>query len=110
MKYCLTLDLQNDPKLIQAYEEHHKNVWPEILKSIKESGILAMEIYRWEDRLFMIMETEQNFSFDKKAKLDSENPRIQEWENLMWDYQKALPGSKPGEKWKLMNLIFNFNK
>lgn len=106
MKYCLTLDLKNDENLIAEYERYHREVWPEIIDSIKNSGITGMEIYRVFNRLFMIMETNENFSFDKKNEMDKANPKVQEWENLMWKYQQALPGSRPGEKWILMNKIF----
>lgn len=88
------------------YEAHHQQVWPEILQSIREAGIERMEIYRTDDRLFMIMEVTGDFSFEKKAQADETNPRVQEWERLMWRYQKALPGAKPGEKWKPMKKIF----
>ena len=109
-RYCLALDLIDDPDLIEEYEGYHKNVWPEILDSIKHSGIKSMEIYRVENRLFMIMETDQEFSFDKKEKLDKENDKVQEWERLMWNYQLAIPNSKPGEKWRLMKKIFEVEK
>ena len=105
-QYCLTVDLKNDSQLIKEYEEYHQNVWPEIIASIKEAGISNMEIYRFQNRLFMIMETTDDFSFDKKQKLDNQNQKVQEWETLMWKYQQALPGAKPGEKWKLMDKIF----
>lgn len=105
-RYCLALDLKDDPALIREYEVYHEKVWPEILQSIKESGIERMEIYRVGNRLFMIMETNDQFSFEKKAAADAANNKVQEWEKLMWKYQQALPGSKPGEKWALMNLIF----
>ena len=106
MRYCLTLDLKNDSRLIKKYEEYHKQVWPEIIASIKESGITNMEIYRFQNRLFMIMETSAGFSFEKKQQMDAQNPKVQEWETLMWRYQQALPKSKKGEKWKLMDKIF----
>ena len=105
-RYCLALDLKDDPKLIEEYEKYHKNVWPEIKKSITDSGIKDMEIYRLSDRLFMIMETDDNFSFEKKAEMDVKNPKVQEWEQLMWKFQKPLPFAKPGEKWVLMEKIF----
>jgi L-rhamnose mutarotase len=107
MRYCLALDLINDPDKIAAYESYHKKIRPEIEESIKESGILSMEIYRIENRLFMIMETEASFSFEGKAQLDAQNPKVQEWEQLMWNYQQALPTAKPGEKWMLMRKIFS---
>ena len=65
-----------------------------------------MEIYRYETRLFMIMDVNDNFSFEKKNKLDKQNEKVQRWEKLMWRYQEPLPGSAEGEKWKLMNTIF----
>jgi L-rhamnose mutarotase len=105
-RYCLALDLVNDPQLIAGYEEHHQKVWPEIIQSIKGSGIEKMEIYRTGNRLFMIMETTDQFNFENKAILDAANPKVQEWEQLMWKYQQALPGSKAGEKWRLMDKIF----
>jgi len=105
-RYCLTLDLKDDPDLIAAYEQYHQAVWPEILASIKSAGIKHMEIYRWQSRLFMIMEVSENFSFEEKAQLDAANPKVQEWETLLWQYQQALPGVNPGEKWQLMRQIF----
>jgi L-rhamnose mutarotase len=38
--------------------------------------------------------------------MDEQNSKVEEWEQLMWRYQQALPKSKKGEKWKLMNKIF----
>jgi L-rhamnose mutarotase len=104
--YCLTLDLQDDPKLIAEYKRHHENVWPEIVSTFKDAGIVSMEIYLYATRLFMIMEVSERFSFEAKAKADRENPMVREWETLMWKFQKPLPGSKPGEKWMLMDQIF----
>ena len=108
-RYCLALDLKDDPDLIAEYETYHRNVWPEILDSIKESGIHSIEIYRVENRLFMIMETHPGFTFSRKAELDKESEKVAEWERLMWNYQEGLPNSKPGEKWRLMDKIFDFN-
>lgn len=105
-KYVLACDLKDDPQLIAEYEAHHQKVWPEIIKSIKESGIVNMEIYRTGTRLVMLMETEPNFSFDIKSSLDAQNPKVQEWESLMWNYQMAIPGAKSGEKWASMDRIF----
>lgn len=106
-KYCFALDLVDDPVLIAEYEAYHKNVWPEIKKSIIDAGILQLEIYRFSNRLFMIMETGDEFSFAAKAAADADNPKVQEWEQLMWKYQQAIPGAKEGEKWVLMDKIFS---
>ena len=107
-RYCLAIDLKDDPLLIAEYKIHHKKVWPEIIQSLKDAGIYSMEIYCTGNRLFMVMETEDLFDFDKKAIADASNPIVQEWEKLMWNYQKALPPAQPNEKWVLMDLIFNW--
>ncbi|HAD11041.1 MAG TPA: L-fucose mutarotase [Saprospirales bacterium] len=108
-RYCLALDLKDDATLIAAYEAYHRNVWPEIIQSIQDSGIITLDIYRVANRLFMILEAEDDFSFEQKNAMDAANPRVQEWEELMWKYQQALPGAKPGEKWILMDQIFSLS-
>jgi len=107
-KYCLTVDLVDNADLIAEYENWHKkeNAWPEITKSITDSGINNMEIHRTGNRLFMIMETDDGFSFERKAAMDNSNQKVQEWEQLMWKFQQPLPWAKEGEKWILMNKIF----
>ena len=97
-KYCLTLDLKDDPALIAEYEKHHITIWPEIRKSIVDSGITNMEIYRHDTRLFMIMETDENFNFEKKSVMDASNTKVQEWEDLMWNYQQPLKKIHSKEK------------
>lgn len=107
-RYCLALDLQDDPALIEEYEYWHKteNRRPEIMKSILDAGITNMEIYRTGNRLFMIMEVQDDFSFERKAKMDAENEKVQDWETFVWKFQKPLEWAKPGEKWVLMDKIF----
>jgi len=105
-RYCFTLDLIDDPELIREYERLHQKIWPEIHSSIINSGIEEMQIYRFSNRLCMIMEVNDSFSFQQKSLMDAENEKVQEWETLMWKYQQALPGTKPGEKWMLMDIIF----
>jgi|SRR5947199_9914876 L-rhamnose mutarotase len=105
-RYCLAVDLKDDPQLIREYEQHHQSVWPEILQSIRAAGIESMEIYRLQNRLFMIMEVAEGFSFTRKSEADAANAKVQEWEELMWKYQQRLPFAKPGEKWILMEKIF----
>jgi L-rhamnose mutarotase len=107
-RYCLALDLKDDPALMAEYEYWHKseNAWPEIKESIRSAGIVQMEIYRTGNRLFMIMDTNDSFSFEKKAAMDAANQRVQEWEQLMWKFQLTLPWAAPGQKWVLMNQLF----
>jgi L-rhamnose mutarotase len=107
-RFCLTVDLKDDPALIAEYEALHKKVAPEILKSITDAGILAMDIYRLRNRMFMIIETTDDFSFEKKSEMDLANPKVQAWEKIVQVYQQSLPWEKPDDpwKWKPMDMIF----
>ena len=109
-QYCLALDLKDDERMIAEYEAHHKTISSEILKSIKDSGVERMELFRAGNRMFMIMEVVDGFSFEEKQKMDGSNPAVQQWETLMWKYQQALSFAKPGEKWVLMKKIFDTKK
>jgi L-rhamnose mutarotase len=105
-RYCFALDLKDDEVSVAEYEKIHENIWPEIRETIVVAGITDMQIYRIVTRMFMIMDTEDNFSFEAKSKADAENPIVQKWENFMWTFQQALPTAKPGEKWIMMKQIF----
>ena len=105
-RYCFALDLIDDAELISEYKKYHKKIWPEITRSIQSAGIDNLEIYLTGNRLFMIMEVNKSFSFERKITMDSENPKVQEWERLMWRYQEGLPWAKKGEKWILMDKIY----
>ena len=109
-RYCLALDLVDDPVSIAAYEEHHKKVWPEILESIRSSGITEMEIYRTGNRMVMVMETTTAFTFSDKAQADASNAIVQKWENLMSQFQKPLPWAEAGQKWLLMDPVFRLSE
>lgn len=105
--YCFALDLHDDPELIEEYKQYHgEKIWPEVMESVLTYGVVSEEIYLAGNRLFMILQTTDDFSLDAKRAADSSNPRMQEWEKLMWKFQKALPFAQPGEKWVPMEKIF----
>lgn len=108
-RFCLALDLKNDQKLMNQYVAYHQNVWPEILDSLRKCGIENLEIYKRSNRLFMIMEVDEDFSFAKKKKMDAANEKVREWESLMLKFQQKLPQTPKGEKWVPMTKIFELN-
>ena len=110
--YCLTLDLHDDPDLIEEYKRYHQpgHIWPEVVGNILTQGVVSEEIYLTGTRMVMILYTTDEFSFAAKAAADLANARMQNWEALMWKYQKPMPGAKPGEKWILMEKIFEVGR
>lgn len=111
-RYALAIDLVNDEESIAAYDRWHRaeNGWPEIKKSIRDAGVTSMEIYRTGNRLCMVMEAGKDFSFEVKDSMDAANEKVQEWEKLMSQFQQVLPWAKKGEKWTLMDRIYDLNK
>jgi len=105
-RFCLTLGLRADPVLQAEYIDYHRQVWPEILESIRAAGVLGMQICERDGRLFMIMDTDDDFTFERKAQMDAANPRVQQWESLMARFQDVSATDDAAAKWKPMQKIF----
>lgn len=107
--HCLALDLRDDPQLIAEYERWHRRdfIWPEVVKSIRDAGILDMQIFRTGNRLVMLMRVAPSFDANAKAAADAANERIQAWETLMSTFQQPLPWAGTGQKWVPMQRIFD---
>jgi L-rhamnose mutarotase len=103
------LDLQDDPVLIDEYDRWHQagRVWPDILQSLRVAGIEEAEIFRTGNRLVLVLDVSAEFDPAAKAAADAADTRVQAWEALMWNYQKALPWARSGEKWVPMRRIFS---
>ncbi|WP_241652075.1 L-rhamnose mutarotase [Pseudoalteromonas phenolica] len=98
-RFVLALDLKDDELLIEQYVDYHRpgSVWAEVIESIEESGIEVMEIYLVENRLVMVMEANESFSFsDKQA--GKNDDIVKAWEVLMSRFQQTLPSSKKRRK------------
>lgn len=108
-RYCQTLDLQDDPELIALYRKCHsrQEAWPEILQGIRQVGILEMEIYILGTRLFMIVETPEDFCWNEAMARLATLPRQEEWEEFVAKFQQADPKAGSAEKWKLMERMFH---
>ena len=105
-RYCQTLELRNEPELIDKYVEAHAHVWPEVQRGIREVGILDMQIYRLGTRLFMIMDTVDDFDFEKDNARLATLPGQAEWEAYVAQFQGCDPDAASTEKWQLMERIF----
>lgn len=106
-RYCQTIELRNDPELIEKYCEVHKHVWPEIIKGQREVGILSMEIYICGRRLFMVMDTTDDFDFERDMTRLSLMPRQAEWEAYVAKFQGVDPSASSKEKWIRLKRIFS---
>lgn len=110
MKRCMMLDLKDDEQAIQEYERLHQQVWPEVEAQFKSFGVLSIDIYRLGTRLCMVMQTDDDVFEAQALQAAQENdPRVQEWETLMWRFQAPTPWTPTGEKWIEAKSIYQFS-
>ncbi len=111
-RFCKSLSLEEDPKLIDEYKKVHGKgaVWPEITQGMVDVGILDMEIYISGTRLFMIMDTTPDFDHDSAMAKLATMPRQSEWEAYVSKFQKTSPEASADEKWQLMERIFKLGE
>ena len=108
-RYCQTLDLRDNPELIAEYRRRHsqEHIWKEVPEGIRQVGILEMEIYLLDTRLFMIVETPMDFDWDTAMARLGTLPRQAEWEDYMAEFQLVKAGMSSAEKWQMMDRIFH---
>jgi L-rhamnose mutarotase len=105
-RYCQTLQLVDDPELIERYCELHAHVWPEVIEGQRQVGILDMQIYRFENQVFMICDTVDNFDWERDMARLAILPRQAEWEAYVAQCQGADPNLPSPGKWHRMERIF----
>jgi L-rhamnose mutarotase len=103
-RLCFALDLVNDAQKIAEYEQFHRpgGVWPRIVDDLYAQGIEDMEIWRTGERMVMIATVADDYPRARPIPVEYD-----EWEGLMWTFQKALPHATPGQKWVAMTRIFD---
>ena len=106
-RYCQTLELANDEELIRKYVEVHAQVWPEVMAGQREVGILDMQIYRYQNRVFMICDTVDDFDWERDMARLATLPRQAEWEAYVAEYHGCDPSIPSSSKWHLMEQIFH---
>src|SRR5262245_443129 len=109
-RYVLTVDVRDDPGAIAAYREHHRRVWPEVVDSLRRSGVDRMDILMLGRRLVMIVELRDGLDVRRVFSAHAaSNPRVQEWERLMRSLQEPSSGAAPGEWWAVMDSVFQLS-
>ncbi len=108
-RYCQTMDLRNDPTLIENYKQVHskEGAWKEVLDGIREVGILEMELYLVGSRVVMIVDAPEDFDWDSAMDRLAKLPRQQEWEEYVARFQQCVASATSNEKWQMMERIFH---
>jgi L-rhamnose mutarotase len=105
--YAQTINLKDEPEVIARYVAHHAAVWPEVEHGLRAIGVERMRIWLLGRRLFMLMETRDDFDADRDfARYMERDPRIREWQSLMESMQEPVPEAGPGEWWATMRPVY----
>lgn len=105
--YALTLCLQDDPRKIEEYQRYHQNVWPEVLADLRAVGIEEMKIFLRGQRMFMYIETADDFDVRRDFPRAQASERSREWNRFMETLQERAPEASPDEWWAPMELVFS---
>jgi L-rhamnose mutarotase len=109
-RHVLTLDLREGDGIVEAYCRHHRSIPPAVVESLRAVGVEALDIYRLERRLVMVLDTADDFDLQAGfARHAASDPRCAEWEALMKTFQQPPPGAGPGELWTLMEPVFHLD-
>lgn len=107
-RYVQTLDLHDDPDMIREYRKWHSKEyhWKEIRDGIRAVGILEMEIYILGTRLVMVVDTPEDFDWNKAMQKLATLPRQAEWEAFVSKFQGCNAQATSNEKWQMMERMF----
>lgn len=109
-RYCQTLTIKSDPDSVSKYIEVHRHVWREIIEGQHQVGIISMEIYALGNKLFMIVDTIDEFDWERDMERLSKLPRQAEWEAYVSQFQGCDANATSAQKWQLMDKIFDSEK
>ena len=108
-RLVLTVNLKDDAAIVENYRRYHQEVWPEVLESLRVSGVIDMQIYLLGRRVVMIADLEDGGDLRRAfATRMASHPRVEEWERLMMSLQQPAPGAADGEWWTAMEPVFEY--
>jgi L-rhamnose mutarotase len=110
-RHVFTLNLKEDPAIVDAYRQHHRAVWPEVQASLRRVGVEQMDIYLLGRRLVMVVEMRDGRDYrDAFRAHASSSQRVAEWERLMKSLQEPAAEAGAGEWWAVMEPVFHLEQ
>jgi L-rhamnose mutarotase len=110
-RHVFTVNLKNEPGIVETYTRHHREVWPEVQASLRHVGVQQMDIYLLGRRLVMVVEMQDGL--DYRAAFESHassSQRVAEWERLMKSLQEPPAEARTGEWWAFMDPVFHLEQ
>jgi len=99
----LSANLMKDPKLQQEYLNYHTTQfqkWPEVSQGFCNANFQQLLVFKTGRQLMLVISIPKGESLDKLNPLTTKNnPRVNDWNNIMKKYQEGIEGTKKGEVW-----------
>ena len=105
--FGLTLCLKDDAEKIAEYRRYHQAVWPGVTRRLREVGVQRMQIFLRGTRMFMYIQTSDEFDPQRDFVRINEDPESARWNALMAELQSRAPEADPDEWWAPMELVFD---
>jgi L-rhamnose mutarotase len=93
---------------LERYTRYHAAVWPEILQMISACNIRNYSIFHKDGLLFAYMEYVGD-DFDADMQKMGNDPKTQEWWDIMKPMQEPLKTRAEGEWWTTMQEVFHLD-
>ena len=107
----LTADLVKDSLLQKEYLNYHANQfkdWPEVAQGFCNAEFQELQLFMNAGQLMLIISIPKGADFESlNKKTTANNPRVDEWNTLMKNYQRGLQGTQPGETWVFLEKFRN---
>lgn len=91
------------PGVIEAYEEAHRHVWPEMLALLKSAGISEYSINRRDELLILTLRA---VDFEATWSQIDNHPVNLRWQQTMAPFFAPMEGLRPGERFPMMEEVF----
>ena len=107
--FAMTLNLKNDADSIERYKQYHRNVWPEVTSGLRSIGIEKMKIFLLGARMFMYLETDDEFDLARDFAGYQNSEKAAEWDMMMRDFQERSPEAGIDDWWAGMEEVFDLD-
>jgi hypothetical protein len=105
----LTANLVEDEKMQNEYLAYHKTQfeeWPEISQGFCNADFQQLLLYKNGRQLMLVISIPADKTLDElNPKTVENNPRMDEWNQIMGKYQEGINGTEPGEKWVFLSEV-----
>jgi L-rhamnose mutarotase len=99
----LTANLVSDTIKQREYLQYHATQfeqWPEVSKGFCNAGFQQLLVYKNGRQLLLVISIPKGADFEKmNSRTTENNPRVNDWNKMMAQYQEGVSGTKPGETW-----------